>query len=179
MKNKEAVLLVACFFGVLFIFFGLTGAQGQKSRLSSAGEPVVKSEEAAIKAVIEGEIKASFEGDYNRWSGYFIQEPYTVWMQSWKEGYVSWKGWQEIGTAAKGFVKPERKGTIIHNGNYDYTIRIYDHAAFISFKCKSTRISGGQSKESEAMEVRFLEKYDGNWKIAYLGSLYLSTYDKK
>jgi hypothetical protein len=136
----------------------------------------IPKEEAAIKAVIEGEIKASFDGDYDRWASFFVQEPYMVWMQAWKEGYVSWKGWQEVSKAAKNFVKPERKGSMIHNGNYDYIIRIYDNAAFVSFKCKSSTFSEGQSKESDAMEVRFLENHEGNWKIAYLSSIYLSTY---
>jgi hypothetical protein len=134
-----------------------------------------ETEEATIKAVIEGEIKASFDGDYNTWASYFVHEPYLVWMQAWKDGKSCWKGWQEISAEAKNFLKPERKGSIIFNGNYDYTIRIYDNAAYVSFKCKSTNMFG-QSKESDAMEVRLLEKHYGNWKIAYLSSIYLSTY---
>jgi hypothetical protein len=133
-------------------------------------------EEAAIKAVIEGEINASFNGDYDTWASFFVHEPYVVWMQAWKDGYISYKGWQDVSSSAKTWVKPERKGTIIFNGNYDYTIKIYGNVAFVSFKCKSTRISEGQSTESEAMEARFLEKHDGNWKIAYLSSIYMSTY---
>ena len=136
----------------------------------------IAKEEAAIKAVIEGEIKASFDGDYVRWTTFFVQEPYTVWMQAWKQGYACWKGWQEISTSAKNFIKPERKGSITFIGNYDYTIKIYDKAAFVSFKCKSTSITEGQNRESDAMEVRFLENHDGNWKISYLSSIYLSTY---
>jgi hypothetical protein len=136
----------------------------------------IAKEEAAIKAVIEGEINASFNGEYDHWSSFFVQEPYMVWMQAWKDGYVSWKGWKDVSASNKIFVKPERKGTLIFNGNYDYTFRIYDDAAYVSFKCKSTSISEGQSKEGEAMEVRLLEKHDGNWKIAYLSSIYLTTY---
>jgi len=133
-------------------------------------------EEAAIKAVIEGEINASFNGDYNTWASYFVHESYVVWMQAWKDGYGSWVGWDEISKQAKNWVKPERKGTITFNGNYDYKLRIYNNAAYVSFKCKSTKISQGQSNVSDAMEVRFLEKSDGGWKIAYLSSIYTATY---
>jgi len=133
-------------------------------------------EEANIKAVIEGEINASFNGDYGTWTGFFAQEPHMVWMQAWKDGYVSYKGWQEVSAAAMTWVKPERKGTIIFNGNSDYTIKIYGNAAYVSFKCKSTRISQGQNIEIEAMEARLLEKHDSNWKIVYLSSIYTSTY---
>ena len=145
--------------------------------ITSCNEKIdIAKEEAAIKAVIEGEIKASFDGDYIGWASFFVHEPYVVWMQSWKDGYGSWKGWQDISTAVKQWVKPERKGTIIHNGNSDYTIRIYQNAASASFKCRSARISEGQNKETEAMEFRVLEKHDGTWEIAYLSSIYLSTY---
>lgn len=133
-------------------------------------------EEVVIKAAIEGEINASFNGDYNLWTGFFVHEPYLVWMQSWKDGYTCLKGWQDISTFAQKWIKPERKGTIIFNGNSDYSIRIYDNAAFVSFKCKITGITDGQKKESESMEVRFLENHGGNWKIAYLSSIYMFTY---
>jgi hypothetical protein len=143
---------------------------------SSKGQTDNSKEEAAIKAVIEGEIKASFNGDYNTWEGFFVHEPYVVWMQGWKEGYACWKGWQDISNSAKTFIKPERKGTSIHNGNSDYTIKVYGAVAFVSFKSKITRISEGKSSEDEAMEARLLEKHDGIWKIAYLSSIYTATY---
>lgn len=132
--------------------------------------------EAAIKAVIEGEIKASFNGEYDTWASFFVQEPYLVWMQASKERYTCWKGWQEVSSNAKNFVKPERKGSIIHNGNSDYTIRFYNNGAFVTFKCKATTISNGQSTQVEAWEARLLENQSGKWKIAYLSSVYTSTY---
>jgi hypothetical protein len=133
-------------------------------------------EEAAIKAVIEGEIKASFNGDYSTWEGFFVHEPYLVWMQAWKDGYASSVGWDEIGTQAKNWVKPERKGTLTFDGNYDYKIRIYDNAAYVSFKSKSSLNSGSQGNVSGSMEVRLLEKHDGIWRIAYLSSIYTASY---
>ncbi|NMC60991.1 MAG: hypothetical protein GYA51_16660 [Candidatus Methanofastidiosa archaeon] len=94
-------------------------------------------EETAIKAVIEGEIKASFNGDYNTWTSFFVHEPYVVWMQAWKDGKSCMKGWDKIGSEGKTFVKPDRKGKFFFNGNYDYAIRIYGDAAYVSFRCKS------------------------------------------
>ena len=143
--------------------------------LSLKGQTDKAKEEEAIKAVIEGEIHASFDGDYATWSNFFVHEPYLVWMQAWKDGKSCWKGWQEISDQAKIFVKPERKGTIVFNGNTGYTIRVYGNASYASFLCKSTNLFG-EKKETDAMEVRFLEKHNGNWKIAYLSSIYTSTY---
>ncbi len=143
---------------------------------SLKGQTENTKEEASIKTVIEGEINASFNGNYDNWAGYFVHEPYVVWMQAWKDGYVSWVGWDDIGKEAKNWIRPERKGTITFNGNYDYKIRIYNNASYVSFRCKSTRISQGQSNVSDSMEVRLLEKHNGSWKIAYLSSIYTATY---
>ena len=153
----------------LFALFFLGG-------ISCKEKSDIPKEEAAIKAVIEGEIKASFDGNYDDWTNFFVHESYVVWMQAWKDGYVSWKGWQDIDASGKQFIKPERKGTIIFNGNSDYTIRLYKNAASVSFKCRSTRISEGQNNEIDAMEFRILEKNNGAWKIVYLSSIYLTTY---
>jgi len=132
-------------------------------------------EDAAIKSVIEGEINASFNGDYNNWTSFFVHQPYLVWMQAWKDGKSCMKGWDKIGSEGKTFVTPDRKGKIVFNGNYDYVIRIYGDAAFVSFRCKSKNLIE-QNKETDSMEARLLEKLEGKWKIAYLSSIYTSTY---
>ena len=97
-------------------------------------------------------------------------------MQAWKEGYACMKGWQEVSDSMKNYVKPERKGSMIYNGIYDYTIKSYGSGAFVSFKCKSTMISEGQSTQLESWETRLLENQGTNWKIAYLSTIYPSTY---
>ena len=160
MKKSLLVLIV-------IVFFTCPSLKGQTANAK---------EESAIKAVIEGEIKASFAGDYNTWTSFFVQEPYLVWMQASKEMNVCWKGWQEVSTNVKNAFKPERKGSIIHNGNSDYTIRFYNNGAFVTFKCKFTTISNGQSNQFESTEARLLENQSGKWGIAYLSTIYTSTY---
>jgi len=134
-------------------------------------------EEAAIKSVIEGEITASFNGEYNTWQSYFVHEPYVVWMQGWQEGYACWKGWEDISKSAKTFIKPERKGKSINLGNSDYTIRIYGDVAFVSFKCKIKRVTKGKDHVEDTTEARLMEKHEGSWKIAYLSSIFTTTYE--
>jgi hypothetical protein len=135
---------------------------------------IVKEEEA-IKAVIEGEIKASFNGDYETWESFFAHEPYTYWLQANNETYVSWKGWEEISSQMKQYVKPDRKGSITYEGNSDYTISVYQESALAVFKCKFSI----EADEYLGLEVRALEKKDGEWKITYLGTVYSSTYEKE
>ena len=134
-------------------------------------------EEEAIKAVIEGEINASFNGDYETWTTFFAQEPYTFWLQANREGYVNCKGWEEINSHMKQTLKPDRKGSIIYEGNSDYIIRVYKVAALATFKAKMTAVQ--ENKTYEGLEVRTLEKKDGEWKITYLGTVYSSTYEEQ
>ena len=147
---------------------------------SSCQEKIdIEKEKEAIKAVIEGEIKASFDGDYETWTTFFVHEPYTFWLQASQERYSNWKGWEEISSTAKDFIKPDRAGSVIHEGNYDYTIRVYKEAALVTFKSKITDIEEEETSEYIGLEVRFLEKQDGEWKITYLGTVYSSTYKEE
>jgi hypothetical protein len=148
--------------------------------LTSCEEKIdIEKEKEAIKAVIEGEIKASFDGDYETWTTFFANESYTFWLQAWNDGYISWTGWQDISTAAKEWVKPERKGTRIYEGNYGYIIQVYKESALAIFKCKSSIAEADEQDELIGLEVRALEKKNGEWKITYLGTVYSSSYEEE
>ena len=61
MKNKAAVFLAVGLFSVLFVLFGLTGAQEQKAQLYSVSEMVVK---PAMAAKFEAAVKREIELGY-------------------------------------------------------------------------------------------------------------------
>jgi hypothetical protein len=130
-------------------------------------------EETAIKAVIEGEINASFNGEYDTWTTFFVHESNVIWMQATNEKFWYWKGWDEISSQMKNYVVPERKGTIKFEGNSDYLFRINGHSALVNFTARF--ISKGVL--GVGCEVRALEKQQGVWKIVYLGTVYSSTYE--
>ena len=137
----------------------------------------VAKEEEAIKAVIEGEINASFDGDYETWTNFFAHKPYTFWLQASQGGYLCWKGWEEISSKAKDLFKPDREGSIIYEGSYEYTIRVYKDAALVTFKSKITGKVEDESINYDGIEVRSLEMQDGEWKITYLGTVRPATYE--
>jgi hypothetical protein len=124
----------------------------------------IEKEKEAIKAVIEGEIKASFNGDYDTWTTFFAHEPYAFWLQANNERYVSWKGWEEINSNAKEFLTPD-------------AINVYKESALAVFKCKLL-ITETEDKLI-GLEVRALEMKNGEWKITYLGTVYSSTYEEE
>ena len=144
----------------------------------------IEKEKEAIKAVIEGEIKASFDYDYESWTNFFVQESYLFWLQAGHKGYTYGKGWEDINSAAKEYfanAKEKDWRKPILNECYDYTIRIYSRAALATFKAKITpRIREGKNNyERETLEVRTLEKQDGEWRITYLGTVNSSSYEEE
>ena len=142
----------------------------------------IEKEKEAIKAVIEGEIKASFDYDYESWTNFFVQESYLFWLQAFPKKYYYMKGWQDISSRVKeGFAnaKEEDWSKAILNESYDYTIRVYRGAALATFKIKITTVREGNNYEQERLEVRSLEKQDGEWKIAYLGTVGSSLYEEE
>jgi hypothetical protein len=147
-----------------------------------ASDPIVgtwaDADRKAIREIVEGEIKSSFLGDYEKWSAHFAHEPYTCWMQAAQTGYWFWRGWDEISTAMKEFVRPSRAGSLILENVTDYVDRLYKDAALVTFTAKITQIIDGEKTEVTGREVRSLEKKDGKWKIIYLGTIYSSTYKK-
>lgn len=139
----------------------------------------IAKEQKSIKAVIEGEINASFDGDYDKWTSFFVHEPYVMFLQANKNYFVNLKGWDTLSVSAKNWIRPSRKGTILFGGNSDYVFRIFNDVAWVSFRTTSTLTSDCGESELEGIEVRTLEKHAGLWKIAYLGSVYSSTYEEK
>lgn len=135
-------------------------------------------ERKAIREAIVGEIKASFNGDYEKWSDYFVHEPYISWMQSTKDKYWLWKGWSEINSGMKDLIKPDRAGSMVLEGISDFVARIYRDAALVTFTAKIKQVNGKEETKYIGREVRSLEKKDGKWKIVYLGTVYTSTWDK-
>lgn len=131
-----------------------------------------KEEGKAIKSVIEGEIKASFYGDYESWTDFFAHKPYTIYHFIDKGICNCWEGWENISAAAGTFIRPERTSGKMYEGYYDYAVKIYEEAALVTFKTKTTVIRRGDEFDLVLIgsEVRFLEKQDGEWKITYLGS---------
>lgn len=134
-------------------------------------------ERKIIIEAIRGEINASFNGEYEKWSGFFAHEPYTIWMQSSKDRYWIWKGWDEINNEMKNVVKPGRSGSVILEGLSDFRVRLYQDAALVYFTAKILTVGAGVKHKVIGREVRSLEKKDGQWKIVYLGTIYSSSYD--
>jgi len=61
----------------------------------------MEKETDAINKVIEDEIRASFNGDYETRTTVFVHEPYLLWLQATKTGYRYFNGRDDLISEAK------------------------------------------------------------------------------
>lgn len=136
-----------------------------------------ETEKEAILEVIKTETDAYFHQDLDAWSACFVHAPYMQRVGYW-EGYenkISQSvGWAEYSAAkTKQWNNSERKKSVWDNSTWertDYTFRIYENMAWVSF----TETSYGADGQflGKALSNRIMEKHEGKWKIAFIGFYY-------
>lgn len=159
MNNLQSIILT------LFLFT-LSSCQGKID---------IDKEKEAIIAVIEEETNAFNARDFDRLAETYIQNESTHWLGASKQEYWFNSGWDEIGTIFKEYFEnnPEPGSSSYKKSNY--RIKVYNESAW-SISDQEVHSSGGEVIW-KGLEVRFLEKADGNWKIVYLFYIDTSSYD--
>jgi ketosteroid isomerase-like protein len=61
----------------------------------------------------------------------------------------------------------------------DYVIKVHPDCAWAFFNEKFTATYKGEPIETEDTQVRILEKVDGQWKIAFMGSIDVTSYKEE
>lgn len=127
----------------------------------------------AILDLIDRESKAFWDKDYETWASCWVHAPYVRTMGWWERGGVTVvKGWEERGTRTKDHMKenPEPNPQNVRRENIN--MRIYPDAAWVTFdQYGSDTGEPDMDMPGLSRETRFLEKHDGEWKIAYVGWL--------
>lgn len=118
----------------------------------------------AIKDVIKQETAAFWNRDYKAWSDTWIQESHIVWTAATQDGVRQYKGWDDWSAEVKRFIKENPKPDKDNILRGEWVVRVYGTGAWASF---IQDWNGSISKET-----RILEKQDGQWKIAFVETLY-------
>ena len=145
----------------------------------------IEKEKEAIKAVIEQAMAASYdEADYDQIVNNWIHEPYA--LVSYASKYDQWhiKGWQEMDELFKKHasyfdsIQLAQNWKYVSFENYDYTIRVYQQCAWASFYSKFIFTMQEANLDKEILEVRFLERHEGEWKIIYSSTVDHDSYEQ-
>jgi hypothetical protein len=145
----------------------------------------IEKEEEAIKAVIEEETNAFMDNDYERFAATYVQDTTFIRLNASKAGYDNIVGWGYnyiVGWAGIGLVFREgfegNPDTRLHKFvNSNYKIKVYPESAWAVYD------ENWYDREGVLVEynidVRFLEKVKGEWKIVYLSTINTTSYDEE
>ena len=139
----------------------------------------VAKEKEAIIAAINGESDAYLAMDSTKWMSYWVQDPSTMRVDASKESY-SIQNWKQLYDNMKAMMAND---TIMANYSdmkftkSDFNIKVYPGCAWAQFNEKFTAMYKGQPIETKDIQLRILEKVDGQWKIAFMGAVSTSSYE--
>ena len=145
----------------------------------------IEIEKEAIKAVIEEETNSYIDNDYDRFASTYVQDKTFIRLNASKDEYnyiVGWGynyivGWEEISLAFRENSEGNPDTLLYRFENSNYKIKVYPESAWAVYD-ENWYDKDGVLTEFN-IDVRFLEKVDGEWKIVYLSTINSTSYDKK
>lgn len=136
----------------------------------------IEKEEKAIKAVLEAETDAFLNRDFDRLASYYIQDESNVRLSASKTGYSYYADWEEIGALFKEYFENNPGPSSDKYVKTNYRIKVYKESAW-TINDETVYNSEGEIS-TKMIGVRFLEKVNGEWKIAYLGVVNTTSYEE-
>lgn len=136
----------------------------------------LEAEKAAIRKVVLNETETYYKQDFEGWKNCFVNATYFRQYGYW-EGYPDKvRYFDGFDTLAKVKVLQFKENRTYWKGSYEKqsneNFRIYNDIAWYTYEQESF---DGKTHEflGKSVELRILEKHNGEWKIAYLGYHYL------
>jgi len=132
-------------------------------------------EKEAIKSIIEHETRNYIAKNYEDHAKSFVQDESLIILVARKSGFGYVEGWKALSTGNKSHFEENPTPDPMTFTNENYKIKVYDNAAMAVYDEMVFDEAGEFLKK--VINVRFLEKIDGEWKINYLGDVTTSSYE--
>ena len=144
---------------------------------SSCQEKIdMEKEKEAIKAVIENESISTHAKDFDQSSRSFLQDESLIYLSAGKSGYYYSVGWDSIGSAYKEWMENNPNPTTNKHQFTNYKIKVHKESAWAVYD-EIVSSSDGELLRT-FVNVRFLEKVDGEWKIVFLSFVNTTSYEE-
>ena len=98
-------------------------------------------------------------------------------MQAYKFGYYYNVGWEERIASLKELIKNNPNPAAVKLKNTNYKIKVYPKSAWAVYDENHYDNEGNLSNKS--IQARFLEKVDEEWKIVYLSTVGVTSYENE
>jgi hypothetical protein len=158
---------------LLFLAIGMVALSGCSEK------PIdLEKEKAAIIAVINEETDAYLERDFDAVMATHVQDSLNMRLTAGADNYVFLEGWEEVGPHLIGDDTEDDLSSDLHITveKSNYRMKIYPNSAFVV--CDQLWISqyGDDVTEMNSIQVRFMEKISGKWKISFVSWIGTSGY---
>ena len=138
----------------------------------------VEKEKAAIIAVMEKETQTYIDRDFEGMFSTHVQDSTNLRLTAGADNYVFAEGWEEVSKHMTGDETEDDLGEDLHITveKSNYRFKICPKSAFVVCNQKWTSSYDDDVTESESIQVRYLEKVDGEWKISFVSFIGTSGY---
>ena len=138
----------------------------------------IEKEKAAIIAVMEKETQTYIDRDFEGMFSTHIQDSTNLRLTAGADNYVFAEGWKDVSRHMTGDETEDDLGIDLHitveKTNYRY--KICPQSAFVICNQKWISSFDDDVIEIESIQVRYLEKIDGEWKISFVSFIGTSGY---
>ncbi len=142
----------------------------------------INKEKEAIIAVIDAESNAYLVRDLETLSSHMIQDSLNIRIHANKWEYAYTVGWENVAEGYKKDFANEESWEGMKNLRLErngYNIKVYQGSAWAVFNTVYKWEVDSVTNEWKAIETRFLEKVNGEWKITYVGNVGTTGYEEK
>ncbi len=146
---------------------------------TGCGQPLdYEKEKAAIIEVMDKETQTYIDRDFEGMYSTHVQDSTNIRLTAGADNYVFAEGWEEVSKHMTGDETEDDLGIelriTVEKSNY--RMKIYPNSAFVV--CDQKWISSFDDDEIEinSIQVRLLEKIDGEWKISFVSFVGTSGY---
>lgn len=141
----------------------------------------IEKEKEAIIKVINAETEAYLDRDFEAMFETHLQDSLNMRLTAGADNYVFLEGWEDVSKHMTGNQTEDDLRTDLHIKveKSNYRMKVYPDAAFVVCDQKWVSNYDGDSTEINSIQVRFLEKIDGEWKISFVSFIGTSGYDEQ
>ena len=159
---------------ILVFEIGCTEKTSVKSNGALSQKQDFNKEKAEILEVLNDEIRAAFNRDYQGWKGKWVQE------ESVTKSYMNFAGttrsealgWEEIEGFVRTYIEEHPEPAPLPTLVDKIEVRLYGNGAWVSYEQNDSEL--GLKRET-----RLMEKENGHWKIAGMQTVIYGFRDEK
>ncbi len=140
----------------------------------------MEKEKRAIIKVINEETKTYLARDFEAMSATHVHDSLNMRLSAGADSYVFLEGWEDVSRHMRSDATEDDLSTDIHIKveKFNYRMKVYPGSAFVVCDQKWTSNYGDELTEINSIQVRFLEKIEGEWKIAFVSFIGTSGYEE-